>query len=155
MKLLSTGASGTDKMPVTPEVKKDRIIEALNRIAARAAKLRPLIIAVEDLHWIDNSSEDCIRIMLNSMADSNVLAIFTHRPDYMPQWIDQSLYCPINLNRLTNRESRTMVTNLTGPHFRLTISSTSPSFAANSKKEMNIKNPCLFTLMFLFLCLLF
>jgi len=37
--------------------RKDRIIEALNRIVLQGSEIRPLIMAIEDLHWIDKSSE--------------------------------------------------------------------------------------------------
>jgi class 3 adenylate cyclase/tetratricopeptide (TPR) repeat protein len=114
LELLSIRAGGIDKISVSPEVKKDRMVEALKRITVRGSKLQPLVIAIEDLHWMDNSSEDCIGNMLNSITDTNVLAIFTYRPDFVPQWVDQSFCCQINLNRLTDREIRTMASNLLG-----------------------------------------
>jgi len=40
---------------------KNRITESLKRSTLKGAELRPLIIAVEDLHWIDKSSEDVFR----------------------------------------------------------------------------------------------
>ena len=57
LELLSVKDSGIDKIPMSSEAKKDRIIEAVKRITLKGSEIRPLVIAIEDLHWIDNSSE--------------------------------------------------------------------------------------------------
>jgi predicted ATPase len=61
LELLSVKDSGVDTRTLSPEARKERIIEALNRNAIRASQIRPLIMAIEDLHWIDKSSEDSFK----------------------------------------------------------------------------------------------
>ena len=56
LELLSVKDSGIDKIPMSPEARKDRINEAIKRIVLKGSELRPLIIAFEDLHWIDINS---------------------------------------------------------------------------------------------------
>jgi class 3 adenylate cyclase len=58
LELLSVKDSGIDKIPISPEARKDRIIETINRIALKGSEIRPLIMAFEDLHWSDKSSEE-------------------------------------------------------------------------------------------------
>jgi class 3 adenylate cyclase len=57
LELLSVKDSGVDKIMMSPEGKKDRIIEALKRIVLKGSEIRPIIMALEDLHWVDKSSE--------------------------------------------------------------------------------------------------
>ncbi len=58
LELLSVKDSGIDRISMSPEAKKDRIITALKRIILKGSEIRPLVFAVEDLHWMDRSSED-------------------------------------------------------------------------------------------------
>jgi class 3 adenylate cyclase/tetratricopeptide (TPR) repeat protein len=112
LELLSVKDSGVDTKTLSPEARKDRIIEALNRNVIKASEIRPLIMAVEDLHWIDKSSEDYLKALLDSIAGARVFLIFTYRPEYVHTWGAKSYHSQITLNRLSNRESLAMVTHL-------------------------------------------
>jgi tetratricopeptide (TPR) repeat protein len=99
---------------LSPEARKDRIIESLKRIFLKASQIRPLIFVVEDLHWIDKSSEDNLMASLDSIAGEKVFMIFTYRPEYVLTWGAKSYHSQVNLNRLSNRESLAIVTHLLG-----------------------------------------
>jgi class 3 adenylate cyclase/tetratricopeptide (TPR) repeat protein len=114
LELLSVKDSGIDKIPMSPEAKKDRIIEAIKRIVLKGSELRPLIIAFEDLHWIDKSSEDVVRSHLDSIPGSRVLLIFTYRPEFIHTWGAKSYHNQLTLHRLSNRESLEMVAHILG-----------------------------------------
>jgi class 3 adenylate cyclase/tetratricopeptide (TPR) repeat protein len=114
LELLSVKDSGIDKIPMSPEAKKDRIIEAIKRIVLKGSELRPLIIAFEDLHWLDKSSEDVVRSHLDSIPGSRVLLIFTYRPEFVHTWGAKSYHNQLTLHRLSNRESLEMVTHILG-----------------------------------------
>ena len=114
LELLSVEDSGIDKIPMSPEARKDRIIEALRRIPLKGSEIRPLIIAIEDLHWADKSSEDALKYLLESVPGARVLLIFTYRPEFVHTWGAKSFHSQVNLNRLPNRESLVMVTHLLG-----------------------------------------
>ena len=76
--------------------------------------MRPLIIAFEDLHWMDKSSEDVVRSHLESIPGSRVLLIFTYRPEFVHTWGSKSYHNQLTLHRLSNRESLEMVTHILG-----------------------------------------
>jgi len=78
LELLAVKDSGIDKIPMSPEERKNRIIEALRRIVLKGSESRPLIMAYEDLHWVDKSSEDVLKYVLESIPGARVLLIFTH-----------------------------------------------------------------------------
>jgi class 3 adenylate cyclase/tetratricopeptide (TPR) repeat protein len=112
LKLLSVKDSGVDKISMSPEAMKDRIIEAVKRISLKGSELRPLIVAIEDLHWIDKSSEECLKALLDSIAGSRIFLIFTYRPEYVHTWGTKSYTNQINLTHLSNRESLALVRHL-------------------------------------------
>jgi predicted ATPase len=70
--------------------------------------------AYEDLHWIDKSSEDVLKYGLENIAGASLLMIFTYRPEFVHTWGGKSYHNQVNLNRLSNRESLTMVEYLLG-----------------------------------------
>ncbi|UCF85564.1 MAG: AAA family ATPase, partial [Desulfobacteraceae bacterium] len=114
LELLSVKDSGIDTISLSPDARKDRIIDALNRNALKGSEIRPLIMAVEDLHWIDKSSEDLIKSLLDKIAGSRIFLIFTYRPEFVPTWGVKSYHSQVNLNRLSNRESLAMVSHRLG-----------------------------------------
>ena len=114
LELLSVKDSGIDKIPMSPEGRKDRIMEALKRIVLKGSEIRPLIMAIEDLHWIDKSSEDSFKDLLDSIAGAKVFLIFTYRPEFVHAWGGKSFHSQVNLNRLSNRESLAMASHLLG-----------------------------------------
>jgi tetratricopeptide (TPR) repeat protein len=114
LELLSVKDSGIDKTPMSPEERKDRIIEAVKRIALKGSEIRPLIVAVEDLHWIDRSSEDYLKNLLDSISGARVFLVFTYRPEFVHTWGGRSYHSQVNLNRLSNQESLLMVSHLLG-----------------------------------------
>ena len=112
LELFSVKDSGIDQIPMSPEAKKDRIIEVINRITLKGSQIRPLILAYEDLHWSDKSSEEVLKSDLEGIAGAKVLMIFTYRPEFVHTWGGKSYHNQINLNRLSNRESLSMVADL-------------------------------------------
>ncbi len=112
LELLSATDSGIDKIPISPEARKDRIIEAVRRMALKGSETRPLIMAFEDLHWIDKSSEDFMKDLLENISGSRIFLIFTYRPEFVPTWGGKSYHNQVTLNRLSNRESLAMVAYL-------------------------------------------
>jgi tetratricopeptide (TPR) repeat protein len=112
LELLSVKDSGIDQISMSPEAKKDRINESIKRIVIKGSEIRPLIIAFEDLHWLDKSSEDVVRSHLESIPGSKVLLIFTYRPEFVHTWGIKSYHNQLILHRLSNKESFEMVTSI-------------------------------------------
>jgi class 3 adenylate cyclase/tetratricopeptide (TPR) repeat protein len=114
LELLSVKDSGIDAIPMSPEARKDRIREALKRIVLKGSEIRPLVMAFEDLQWIDKGSEELAKYMLESIPAARVMLIFTYRPDYVHTWGGRSYHSQVSLNRLSNREALAMATGILG-----------------------------------------
>jgi tetratricopeptide (TPR) repeat protein len=114
LELLSVTESGIQKIAINPEARKEGIMEALRRIIFKGSEFRPLILAYEDLHWVDKSSEDVLKNILENLPGARVLMIFTHRPEFLPNWGGKSYHSQVTLNRLSNRESIVMASHCLG-----------------------------------------
>ncbi len=112
LELLSVRDSGIEKLPISPEAKKERIIEVLREIVLKGAEKQHLVMAIEDLHWIDQSSEEVLKHLLDSVPGARVLLIFTYRLEFVPNWGGKSYHTQLNLNRLSERDSHAMVTHI-------------------------------------------
>ena len=112
LELLSVRESGIDHMPMSPEARKDRILEAVKRVILKGTEIRPLIMAIEDLHWTDRSTEDTLKYWLDTITGAPVFLIFTYRPEFVHTWGGRSYHSQVTLNRLSNRESLAMISHL-------------------------------------------
>ncbi|MEE4263341.1 MAG: adenylate/guanylate cyclase domain-containing protein, partial [Desulfobacteraceae bacterium] len=114
LELLSVQDSGIDAIPMSPEARKDRIIDSLQQVVLKIAETRPLIIAIEDLHWIDQSSEEVLKYFLEKIEKTKIFLIFNYRPKYYRPWKNGAYHSEIRLNQLSNRESLKMVYHILG-----------------------------------------
>ena len=114
IEFLSVKDSGVDTKTLSPEARKIRIIDALNRSTIKASQIRPLILAIEDLHWIDKSSEVTLKALLDCISGERIFLIFTYRPGFVHTWGTKSYHNQITLNRLSNSECLAMVAYLLG-----------------------------------------
>ncbi|MCC6749555.1 MAG: AAA family ATPase [Deltaproteobacteria bacterium] len=60
-----------------------RVYEAVRLVLNRVARLAPLVVAIEDLHWADGSSLDCVRSLVERGEDATgqLLFLVSARPE--------------------------------------------------------------------------
>jgi class 3 adenylate cyclase/tetratricopeptide (TPR) repeat protein len=112
LELLSVKDRGFNNAQISPEEKRNQIVEALKLITVKSSEIRPLVIAIEDLHWMDKSSEDTLIELLAAIPGEKIFLIFTYRPEFLPNWGVKSYINQINLNRLDTQETNAMANNI-------------------------------------------
>jgi predicted ATPase/class 3 adenylate cyclase/DNA-binding CsgD family transcriptional regulator len=105
-----------DSMPsgISPEALKRRIFEALQTLVIAIASHRPLVVALEDLHWVDKTTEEWLTALLDRIAGARVLLVCTYRPDFVSAWSRKSYHNVVTLTRLGPQDSYRMLTSLLG-----------------------------------------
>jgi predicted ATPase/class 3 adenylate cyclase len=83
--------------------------ETLRQMALLASRPRPLVLVVEDLHWIDQTSESFLASLVESLAGARVLLLATYRPGYRPAWTDRSYATQLSLRPLAADDSLTVL----------------------------------------------
>ena len=101
---------GTEELGrLSPEAVKARTFQTLQRITLHANQDRPFIMGVEDLQWIDKTSEQLLAVLIEALRGAPVLFVATYRPDYQPPWIGKSFATQIALPPLSSEESLALV----------------------------------------------
>ena len=103
---LKTGNALED---LVPEVIRARTIETLSQMLLAAGRRRPLLVLLEDLHWIDPASEGYLTTLVESMDDAPILLVATHRPDWHQPWARDECTAEILLRPLGEAESRALI----------------------------------------------
>ena len=112
LELLSVKDSGIEAVSTNPQARKQEILETVKRILLKSAERRPLILAVENLHWVDQSSEDTLKHVFEGISGAPILMIFTYRPEYALTWGGRSYHNQMSLYKLSNSESLKLMGNL-------------------------------------------
>jgi predicted ATPase len=86
-----------------------RIFEGMRDVLVGASHDKPLVMAVEDLHWIDKTSEEFLGYLIDWIANSRILIILLYRPEYTHQWGSKSYYSKVGVNQLSAKTSAELV----------------------------------------------
>ena len=92
-----------------PEAIKSRVFEILRRISIKASHQRPLVLVLEDLHWVDKVSEEFLGFLAENVSGAPILMLATYRPGYQPPWIGKSYAGQTPLPPLSADDSLDMV----------------------------------------------
>jgi DNA-binding winged helix-turn-helix (wHTH) protein/predicted ATPase len=103
---------------MSPEERKARTFAILLQMSLNACRDRPLVLEIEDLHWLDASSEDCLTWLAERLVSVPILLLLTYRPGYRSPWIDKSYTTQVALSRLTSHDSTQVVQALLPPRQR-------------------------------------
>jgi DNA-binding winged helix-turn-helix (wHTH) protein/tetratricopeptide (TPR) repeat protein len=104
----------TARETLSPEAIKARTFEALRLLFLKAAARQPLVILVEDVHWIDRTSEEFLTTLAGQLVASKILLMATHRPGYRPPWMDRSYVTQIPIAPLSAGDSARLLESVAG-----------------------------------------
>jgi class 3 adenylate cyclase/tetratricopeptide (TPR) repeat protein len=86
---------------LTPEAMRTRTFDTLIQMSLQGSQQRPLIFEIEDLHWIDQTSEEFLRAFVESLVGASIMLLVTYRPGYRPAWLEKSYATQVSLRSLT------------------------------------------------------
>jgi class 3 adenylate cyclase/tetratricopeptide (TPR) repeat protein len=101
--------------PLLPELQRRRLLAVLIEWVLRTARMQPLVIATEDLHWADPSTLELIQLLVEQSTNSQLLLLYTARLEFRPKWPSRAHHAQITLDRLSPGQTCTMVAQVAGP----------------------------------------
>jgi len=107
--LLSLNVDDEAFIKLEPKEKRERAFEAIRNLLIRVSQEKPLILAVEDLHWIDKTSEEFLGYLIGWLANTPILLILLYRPEYTHQWGSKSYYTKVGMDQLGTPSSTELV----------------------------------------------
>ena len=93
---------------------KKKILEALVAVFEAMASRDPVLMVVEDLHWIDPSTLELLSLLIEHLRLARVVILLTYRPEFDPPWGGHAHVTGLTLNRLSRKESAAMITKVAG-----------------------------------------
>jgi class 3 adenylate cyclase len=107
---LPTGDPGVAALD--PVAIRARTFEALRELLVAEAGQRPLVVLIEDLHWIDQTSLEFLAGFTDDLPSVPVMLLVTYRPGYFPPWAGKSFASQLALRPLSPADSEKIVASI-------------------------------------------
>ena len=107
--LLSLDPGDPDVRTMSPVQRKGRTAEAVRDLLLAHGQRHPLVLVVEDLHWIDPHSVEILRLLMESIAAEPLMVVLTYRPGYAQTFGEQTYFTRITLRALPETQTAGLV----------------------------------------------
>ena len=99
---------------MSPQQMRERTLKTLTSYIAHLAGRQPVLMLVEDLHWIDPTSLELLSRLVEMAPGMRLLLLATARPEFVPPWPNHAHVLTLPLNRLDRMHVDALVAGLTG-----------------------------------------
>jgi len=96
-------------LDMAPGEMRERTITALVAPVLALAKRTPVLMMLEDAHWIDPTSLDLTSRWVEMVRHVPVLFVMTYRPEFVPRWLGRDHVTALSLNRLARDQALAMI----------------------------------------------
>jgi class 3 adenylate cyclase/tetratricopeptide (TPR) repeat protein len=110
--ILSLKVDDEAYLKLEPQKKRERIFESIRDLLIAESQSRPVIVAIEDLHWMDKTSEEFLNYFIGFLANARILVILLYRPEYTHRWGSKSCYSQIRVDQLPLATSAELVRSI-------------------------------------------
>src|SRR5271170_5129548 len=101
-------------MQMDAQIKKRRTFEAIKRLLLRESLNQPLMVIFEDLHWIDEQTQEFLNLLADSIGTAQILLLVNYRPEYSHHWNSKTYYTQLRLDPLGKESAEEMLSALVG-----------------------------------------
>jgi class 3 adenylate cyclase/tetratricopeptide (TPR) repeat protein len=112
--LLSVPVEGYAPLGLSPQKQKERTLETLVERVHALAGNGPVLIVIEDVHWIDPTSQELLELLVPQVSHFPVLLILTYRVEYVSPWSELPSVTTLLLTRLNRQQGARLVVSVTG-----------------------------------------
>ena len=113
--LIAPAENTADDDTIDPKTRKARTFTTLVQIIERLGVEEPRLIVLEDIHWIDPTTQEFLDHLVERIADLGVLVVCTYRPpDHRPSFIGEARVSLISLSRLEAEQSAQVMQGVLG-----------------------------------------
>src|SRR5262249_17178256 len=97
-----------------PQLRRQRTFAALKRLFLRESVNQPVILIVEDLHWIDSETQGVLDTFSEGIASAKILLLVSYRPEYRHEWGQKTYYTQLRLAPFSKAEAEEFLNILLG-----------------------------------------
>ena len=99
-----------------PTDRRRRTLDAVARVFLHESRVQPVLLVIEDLHWIDSETQAVLDLLVVSVPTTRLAVLVNYRPEYEHRWGDQSFYVHLHLDALSRDTVAELVDALLGTH---------------------------------------
>ena len=97
---------------LTPAQRKSATISALVDHLIGLSASEPVLLVLEDAHWIDPTTQELLTRLIDSIESARVLAIVTARPEFASPWAGRDHVASLALSRLGKTQCAEIVAGI-------------------------------------------
>ncbi len=111
--VMNVGGGRNGDAPEDDDVKR-QTFEAVAGLVYRASEQAPVVMIIEDVHWIDEPSREMLALAVGKAERSRVMMLISHRADYQPGWRVRGALTQLSLGPLSDEETTEIVRSVAG-----------------------------------------
>ncbi|UCD58054.1 MAG: hypothetical protein JSV16_02765 [Candidatus Hydrogenedentota bacterium] len=96
------------------EERRRQVFQSLKAMFVGESQQKPVVVILEDIHWIDRTTEEFFLYLSSSVAENRIMILALHRPFYQCPWATSSSYLRIPVRPLSQAESEEMLHGVLG-----------------------------------------
>ncbi len=97
-----------------PPQRRQQTFQAIKQLVLRASQAHPLLVVLENLHWLDTETQACLDTLVESLPTARLLLLVTYRPDYQHGWGNKTYYTQLRLDPLSCPQAHALLDALLG-----------------------------------------
>jgi class 3 adenylate cyclase/tetratricopeptide (TPR) repeat protein len=97
-----------------PEQRRQRTLDGLKRLLLRETQVQPLLLLVEDLHWIDSETQALLDGLVEGLPTARLLLLVNYRPEYQHGWGGKTYYRQLRIDPLPPESAGELLEALLG-----------------------------------------
>jgi DNA-binding NtrC family response regulator/tetratricopeptide (TPR) repeat protein len=97
-----------------PQQKRRRTLEAVKLLLLEESRRQPVIVVLEDLHWVDSETQAVLDTLVESLPSHRVLLLVSCRPEYQHAWGGKTYYTQLRLDPLSREDAHALLDHLLG-----------------------------------------
>jgi predicted ATPase len=94
------------------QTRKRRTLDTIKRLLLRESLNQPLMVIFEDLHWIDEATQELLSLLADSIGTAKILLLVNYRPEYTHSWGSKTYYTQLRLDPLGKESAGEMLSAL-------------------------------------------
>ena len=114
--LLSIPLAGIVPVTLSPAQRKASTLALIIEIMVRVGDSDPLLIVLEDAHWIDATTLEMMTRLTDRIGRARLLVAVSARPDFVPPWLARPHATLVTLGRLGRPECMQVVAGVAAAH---------------------------------------
>jgi class 3 adenylate cyclase/tetratricopeptide (TPR) repeat protein len=79
--------------------------DALAAINILNSKRQPMVLILEDWHWVDEASDSALRHIVSLIAPHSLMVVIIYRPEYTASWGNWSYHTPVVLRPMDSQHT--------------------------------------------------